>query len=224
VYTDLGFFTSDPTIASDMSVLFNALTGYSNKDEYHKLLVAPRRLRQDILDRIEKVTEGHRQRGDGYLAFKMNALTDSACIQALYRASQAGVTVDLQVRSICCLRPGIPGLSERITVTSLVGRFLEHTRIYYFRSGAEEEMLLGSADLMPRNLDGRVEILFPLEDPRMRQIVRDGILFKHLKDTRQLRRMTADGVYHRVQLPPGEPELDSQAWMLEHRGVWNTEE
>lgn len=224
VYTDLGFFTSDPAIASDVSVLFNALTGYSNKDEYRKLLVAPRRLRQDILDRIERVIEGHRQRGDGYLAFKMNSLTDTACIQALYRASQAGVTVDLQVRGICCLRPGLPGISERITVTSLVGRFLEHSRIYYFRSGVEEEMLLGSADLMPRNLDGRVEILFPLEDPRMRQIVRDGMLFKHLKDTRQLRRMAADGVYHRVQPLPGEPELDSQAWMLEHRGVWNTEE
>jgi polyphosphate kinase len=223
VYTDMGFFTSDPAIASDVSVLFNALTGYSNKDAYRKLLVAPRRMRQEILDRIERVTEGHRQRGDGHLVFKLNALTDTACIQALYRASQAGVPVDLQVRGICCLRPGLPGLSERITVTSLVGRFLEHSRIYYFRSGVEEEMLLGSADLMPRNLDGRVEILFPLENPRMRQIVRDSILFKHLKDTRHVRRMAADGLYHLVHPLPGEPELDSQAWMLEHRGVWNAE-
>lgn len=149
---------------------------------------------------------------------------DKLCIQALYRAAQAGVKIDLQVRSMCALRPGIPGLSDTITVTSVVGRFLEHARIYYFRNGGAEEMFLGSADLMPRNLDRRVEILFPIEDPRLREVIRDHILFVHLRDNVKARRLLSDGHYERVRPAPGEPELDSQAWMLEHRGIWNLED
>jgi polyphosphate kinase len=135
VYTDIGFFTADPDIGADVSDLFNALTGYSLKQDYRKLLVAPDRMRQQILERIEREIEHQQQNGGGYIAFKMNHLVDKKTIQALYRASQAGVKVDLQVRGICCLRPGIPGVSENVSVTSVVGRFLEHPRIYYFHNG-----------------------------------------------------------------------------------------
>jgi polyphosphate kinase len=210
LYTDIGLLTCDPDIGADVSDLFNALTGYSLKQEYHKLLVAPGGMRKQILDRIEREVEHHRERGDGYLAFKMNHLVDKKCIRALYRASQAGVKVNLQVRGICCLRPGVPGVSENITVTSVVGRFLEHPRIYYFRNGDHEEMLLGSADLMPRNLDRRVEQLFPMEDSDLRESLYEHILSVHLKDNMQARRLLPDGRYERVYPQEGEPELNSQ--------------
>jgi polyphosphate kinase len=224
LYTDIGYFTSDPDIGADVSDLFNSLTGYSLKQEYRKLLVAPGTMRQQILNRIEREIKRHQENGDGYLAFKMNALVDKRCIQALYRASQAGVKVDLQVRGICCLRPGVPGVSENITVTSIVGRFLEHPRIFFFRNGGEEEILLGSADLMPRNLNRRVEQLFPVEDPDLRESLYEHILRVHLKDNLQARRLLADGSYERVHPQDGEPELNSQLWMIEHRGLWNDEE
>jgi polyphosphate kinase len=224
IYTDIGYFTCDPTIGAEASRLFNALTGYTGEDKYDKLLVAPRMMRQQLLDRIDREIERQRAFGDGYLAFKMNALVDEPCIQALYRASQAGVKIDLQVRGICCLRPGLPGVSDNIKVTSIVGRFLEHTRIYYFRNGGDEEVLLGSADLMPRNLDNRVETLFPVEDPRVRQALRDQILAVHLKDNVKARSMLPDGSYERVRPMDNEPDLDSQLWMLVHRGVWHGEE
>jgi polyphosphate kinase len=224
IYTDIGYFTNDSALGAEASYLFNALTGYSHNDEYSKLLVAPGAMREQILDRIEREIKRHQEHGDGYLAFKMNQLVDKACIQALYRASQAGVKVDLQVRGICCLRPGVPGVSENVTVTSIVGRFLEHPRIYYFRNGGEEEILLGSADLMPRNLDRRVEQLFPIEDPRLRDALRDHILGIHLKDNVQARRLLPDGSYKRLHPQDGESELDSQLWMLEHRGIWHNEE
>jgi len=224
VYADIGFFTPDPNIGADAADLFNALTGYSRKTAYRKLLVAPTGMREQLLYRIEREIRQHQQYGDGYIAFKMNALVDKACIQALYRASQAGVKIDLQVRSMCALRPGIPGLSDTITVTSVVGRFLEHARIYYFRNGGDDEMFLGSADLMPRNLDRRVEILFPIEDPRLREVIREHILFVHLRDNVKARQLFSDGHYERVKPAPGEPELDSQAWMLEHRGLWSLED
>jgi polyphosphate kinase len=224
IYTDIGYFTSDPIIGAEASRLFNALTGYTGKDEYKKLLVAPETMRQQILARVERELERHQQHKDGYIAFKVNALVDKPCIQALYRASQAGVKIDLQVRGMCCLRPGLPGVSENITVTSIVGRFLEHSRIFYFRNGGQEEILLGSADLMPRNLDGRVEALFPVEDPRLRDTLRDHILGTHLKDTVQARRLLPDGRYERVRPKGGDPGLNSQLWMLEHRGIWHSEE
>jgi len=224
VYADLGCFTADPKIGADATDLFNALTGYSRKERYRKLLVAPRTMRQEIIARIEREIARHKMHGDGYLAFKMNALVDNACIQALYRASQAGITVDLQVRGICCLRPGVPGVSDHITVTSVVGRFLEHARIYYFRNGAPDasggEVLLGSADLMPRNLDGRVEVLFPVTDPALRASVIRDILAVHLRDTAHARRLRPDGVYEPLVPTPGEPPFDSQLWMIEHRSGW----
>jgi polyphosphate kinase len=224
VYSDIGLFTCDPDIGADVSDLFNALTGYSRKHEYRKLLVAPIKMRDQILERIEREIERHKEHGDGYMAFKMNALVDPRCIRALYRASQAGVKVDLQIRSTCCLRPGVPGVSENITVTSIVGRFLEHPRIFYFRNGGDDEILLGSADLMPRNLNRRVEQLFPLEDPHLRDALRDGILSVHLKDNVQARRLLPDGSYERVHPQDGEAELNSQLWMIRNRGTWHRDE
>jgi polyphosphate kinase len=221
IYADLGFFTSDPDVGEDVSELFNALTGYSRKNRYRKLLVAPGGLRAGFLSRIEREVRRHRRHGDGYLAFKMNGLEDKECIKALYRASQAGVRIDLQVRGFCCLRPGIPGVSENITVTSAVGRFLEHARIYYFRNGGNEEILLGSADMMPRNLDRRVELLFPVRDPRMREAIRDRILAVHLADTVKSRRMLPSGTYERVHPPSGQAGFDCQAWLLAHPDIWN---
>ncbi|UCC63825.1 MAG: polyphosphate kinase 1 [Anaerolineae bacterium] len=224
LYTDIGFFTCDPDIGADVSDLFNALTGYSLKQKYRKLLVAPGTMRQHVLARIEREIEQHGKNGGGYLAFKMNSLVDKKSIRALYRASQAGVKVDLQVRGICCLRPGVSGVSDNITVTSVVGRFLEHPRIFYFRNGGEEEILLGSADLMPRNLDRRVEQLFPVEDPDLRESLYQHILCVHLKDNMRARRLLPDGTYERIHPQDGEPELNSQSWMIEHRGLWNEED
>jgi polyphosphate kinase len=215
--------TSDPDIGADVSELFNVLTGYSYKQEYRKLLVAPGLMRQELIDRINREIRRQEEHGDGYLAFKMNSLVDKASIRALYQASQAGVDVDLQVRGICCLRPGLPGVSENIRVTSVVGRFLEHPRIYYFHNGGDSELLMGSADLMPRNLDRRVEQLFPIENPDLRDSVYEHIFCIHLRDNMQARRLLADGSWERVQPQDGEPELDSQAWMIEHRGLWNEE-
>jgi len=223
-YTDLGYFTCDPDLAADASDLFNALTGYSRKTEYRKLLVAPWQMRTGLLERIEREIAAHRRGGGGYIAFKMNSLVDRASIEALYRASQAGVRVELQVRGICCLRPGVPELSENIRVTSIVGRFLEHSRIFYFRNGGEEEILLGSADLMPRNLRGRVETLFPVEDPALAAAIRDDILFLHLRDNIKARLLRSDGTT--VHLAPGEGEepLNSQEHLIARGGGWRWEE
>lgn len=224
IYADIGLFTADPDIGADASELFNALTGYSRQMHYRKLLVAPHAMRQHVLDRIQREIERQKQHGDGYLAFKMNSLVDKLCIQALYRASRAGVKIDLQVRGICCLRPGLPHLSETIAVTSVVGRFLEHARIYYFRNGGHDEVLLGSADLMPRNLDRRVEVLYPVEDARLRETLRRDILDIHLQDTAKARRMLPDGSFERVKPAPGKPALNSQQWLIDHRGAWNGDE
>ncbi len=224
VYADLGYFTCDPDIGADLSDLFNALTGYSQKDEYRKLLVAPGKMQEQIVARIDREIEQHEKNGDGYIALKMNSLVDKYCIEALYRASQAGVKVDLQPRGICCLRPGVPGVSENIEVTSIVGRFLEHARIYYFHNGGDEEILTGSADLMPRNLYRRVETLFPVEDPSLRAALRDQILKVHLKDNVKARRMLPDGSYEWVEPKDDESRINSQLWLIEHRGVWHSEE
>jgi polyphosphate kinase len=223
IYTDLALLTSNPAITSDVAMLFNALTGYGTANLYRRLMISPGGVRRGMLDRIERVTLRHLQGSPGHIAIKLNALTDPACIQALYHASQAGVPIDLQVRGVCSLRPGVPGVSERISVTSLVGRFLEHSRIFYFRSGNDEEIWLGSADLMPRNLDGRIEVVFPVEAPHLRQAIRDTILLPHLRDTAQLRRMIENGSYERVLPQPGESPRDSQHLMLERAGTWNQE-
>ena len=163
MYEDLGLFTCQADIGMDVSALFNSLTGYSRQDFYHQLLVAPVSLRDGIVERINREIHSHKEHGNGHLIFKMNALTDPEIITYLYRASQAGVQVDLIVRGICSLRPGVHGVSEHIQVRSIIGRFLEHSRVYYFANNGNEEMFLGSADMMQRNLNTRVEILFPVQ-------------------------------------------------------------
>ncbi len=220
VYTDFGFFSADPLIGADAADLFNSLTGCARIASFRRLLVAPAGIRSGILSRIEREIVAHRESGDGRIIFKMNALVDKECITALYRASQAGVKVDLQVRGICCLRPGVDGVSENITVTSIVGRFLEHSRVYYFRNGGEEEFLIGSADLMPRNLDRRVEILVPVSDPVICAGLRDLVIPVHLNDNVKSRMMLADGSYRRVVRKTGTAAMNAQEWCLMHRGDW----
>lgn len=214
IYTDLSYFTCDPVIGTDVSDLFNALTGYSRKIAYARLLVAPTTLRREMIERIDREIHHHREHGGGHLSFKVNALVDKPCIQALYRASQAGVKIDLQVRGICCLRPGVPGVSETITVRSVVGRFLEHARIYYFHNAGQHEVLLGSADLMPRNLDRRVELLFPVLHPQWRDTIMNDILAVGLRDNVQARRLLPDGSYERLHPLDGDQTVDSQEWLL----------
>jgi len=219
VYTDLGYFSTDPVIADDVSSLFNSLTGYSGRTEYRKLLVAPDFLRTAIIERIDREIEKHRQDGQGRLFFKMNSLVDKECIKALYRASRAGVRVDLIIRGICCLRPGLPGTSENITVTSIVGRFLEHARVYYFRNGGDEEFLLGSADLMPRNLDRRVELLFPVTDAASRKLLREDILELQLRDNAKSWSLGPSGEYKKIIPAKDEKIVDSQAHCLRIKAV-----
>jgi len=221
MYTDFGLFTADPAIAADVTDLFNVLTGCATPLSYRKLLVAPHTLRQGILSRIERERERHREHGDGCIIFKMNALVDRDCIVALYRASGEGVRVLLQVRGICCLRPGVAGLSETIQVTSIVGRFLEHARLYYFRNGGEDEVLLGSADLMPRNLDRRIEVLFPVEDRGLASWLMKTIVPVHLDDTVKNRVLHPDGTYSHLARPPGKPAVNAQEWCIAHRAAWS---
>ena len=216
IYEDLCLLTCSPEIGADASELFNLLTGFSRQSAYSKLLVAPLGIRKGIVERIEREIALHSEHGNGYLIFKMNALVDPEVIHALYRASQAGVSIDLIVRGICCLRPGVEGVSETIRVRSLVGRFLEHSRIYYFRNGGDEEILLGSADMMQRNLDHRVETLFPIEDLVLRKAILERLLKSELADTANARELLSDGHYVRVQPAPGEPPFDCQKWFISH--------
>jgi len=198
MYTDLSLFTCDEQIGADATDLFNYLTGYSAKTDFRKLLVAPVSLRRRLEALVGREIEVARKGGTGHLIFKMNALEDPEMIKLLYRASQAGVRVDLLVRGRCCLRPGIPGISDRIRVSSAVGRFLEHSRIYYFSNGGREEIFLGSADLMPRNLNRRVEIVFPVESPSLVQRIRHEILGVYLTDDVNTYQVGSDGEYHRA--------------------------
>jgi len=217
VYEDLSLFTCDDDIAADATDLFNYLTGYSLKEDYRKLLVAPINLRKQFEAMIAREIEHQQKYGNGHLIFKMNALVDQPIIEWLYRASQAGVKVDLIVRGICCLRPGIKGLSENIRVISIVGRFLEHSRIYYFHNNGDEEIYMGSADLMPRNLNQRVEVLFPIEDKRMVRSIHEDILNLYLADNVKARLMYADGTYKRLKPAEGEPPVNAQETFLQRR-------
>jgi polyphosphate kinase len=214
LYTDVGMFTCNPEIAADTIDLFNFLTGYSAKRDYHKLLVAPVNLRERIEALIQREIQHHAKDGKGHLVFKMNALVDPKVIRCLYRASQAGIRIDLLVRGICCLRPGVPGVSETVRVTSVVGRFLEHSRIFYFRNGGQEEIYLGSADLMPRNLNRRVELIFPVEDEELMARIRNEILAEYLVDNVKARRMMPDGSYKRVSRGDGQVALNSQEILM----------
>jgi polyphosphate kinase len=168
LYTDFGLFTADPDIGADVAEMFNFLTGYGRPAEYRKVLVSPTTMRDRIVGEIEATVDAHKAGREARIALKMNSLVDAGCIRALYEASQAGVRIDLNVRGICCLRPGVSGISENIRVVSIVGRFLEHSRVYAFQRGEDTRVLTGSADLMPRNLDSRVELVTPVEDPESR--------------------------------------------------------
>jgi polyphosphate kinase len=213
VYTDFSYFTDDPTIAEDASDLFNHLTGYSEQEGYHELLVAPQSIREGILGLIEEQTERTKNGEPARITCKMNNLTDPRIIESLYGASQAGVRIDLVVRGICCLRPGLEDISENIRVVSLVGRFLEHARIFAFGEESEK-VYLGSADLMQRNLDRRVEQLFPLPEQSHREKIRR--LFElQLSDTANAWELVPDGSFRRLRPQEGEEPLDSQAILLE---------
>ncbi|MCE9558068.1 MAG: polyphosphate kinase 1 [Armatimonadetes bacterium] len=215
LYTDLGLFTCDPEITQDIVLLFNYLTGYSKNVEYKKLLVAPQNLREGILDRIGSEIALAKSGRKGHIIFKLNSLVDPEVIDELYEASQAGVKVDLLVRGICCLRPGVEGLSENIQVRSLVGRFLEHTRIYYFANGDDPIAYIGSADLMRRNLDRRVETLVPVQNPEHLRLIRDEIFEPYLRDNTNSWQLQTDGSYERVVAGPSE-KFSAQDYLIQH--------
>jgi polyphosphate kinase len=194
LYTDIGMFTVDPDVADDVTNLFNYLTGYARKSDYQRLLVAPVNLRSRLDALIEREVKHAAAGREARLIFKMNALVDPKMIRALYKASRAGVRIQLLVRGICCLRPGVAGISDNIEVTSVVGRFLEHSRVYCFHNGGEEEIYIGSADLMPRNIDHRVELLVPIREPAMVRRL-DDLLTLYLSDNVKARHMLPNGTY-----------------------------
>ena len=210
IYEDIGMFTSDEDMGADATDLFNYLTGYSTKQEYRKLLVAPVSLRKKIEKLILREIEHVQQGRKGRLIFKVNSLVDPQMIQLLYQASQAGVQVDLLVRGMCCLRPGIKGVSENIRVISIVGRYLEHSRLFCFHNDGKEEIYLGSADLMQRNLDHRVEVVFPVESKEHIKYLRNHVLETYLKDNARARILQSNGTYTRLIPEVGKDVIDVQ--------------
>ncbi|MEW6322011.1 MAG: polyphosphate kinase 1 [Acidobacteriota bacterium] len=215
VYTDIGLFTADPRLVDDVTEVFNYLTGYSNKRAYHALLVAPVGLRQGFRALIEREIAHAGAGRPARIIIKNNAVADHATIRSLYRAAQAGVQIDLIVRGVCCLRPGVPGVSDRITVRSIVGRFLEHSRIYYFHNGGDDELYIGSADLMERNLDRRVEVLCPIADATLKRHLRDTVLEALLSDTDRAWLLRPEGRYVRAAPPEGASPLNAQRFLLD---------
>lgn len=217
LYEDLGLFTCDEEIGADATELFNYLTGYAQTRSFNKLLVAPINLRERLEQLILREIDLHKKNGKGHLIFKVNSLADKPIMKLLYQASMEGVRVDLIVRGICSLRPGVNDLSENINVISVLGRFLEHSRVYYFHNDGDEEVYLGSADLLPRNLNSRVEVLFPLEDSDIVHQVRAGILETYLKDNTRARKMQPDGTYKRIEPDDGNPPINSQLTFIMNR-------
>jgi polyphosphate kinase len=219
LYTDLGLLTCDPDIGDDATHLFNYLTGYSRWRDFKKLLVAPVNMRERLVALVERETAHARAGRGGHLIFKVNSLVDERMARLLVEASRAGVKVDLLVRGVCILRPGVPGWTENLNVRSVVGRFLEHSRVFWFANGGLEEVYLGSADLMSRNLDRRVEVLFPVLDPELVRHVRDDILGTYLADNQRARCMQTDGSYQRREPAAGEELVDVQARPLAIRAA-----
>jgi len=215
IYEDVGIFTSREDLTSDLTELFNVLTGYAQQETYRKIWAAPHGMRDEFIKAIEAEIEEHQRTGNGHMILKMNSLVDRASIRALYKASQAGVKIDLIVRGICCLRPGVPGWSETITVRSIVGRFLEHSRIYYFRNGGEGKVFIGSADAMERNFDRRVEVIIPVESPELVKHLREVVLDGYLRDNVNASVLGSDGVFVPAEPAAGEEPFDVQAWQLE---------
>jgi polyphosphate kinase len=214
LYTDFGLFTADPDIGADVAEMFNFLTGYGRPAEYRKTLVSPTTMRDRFVEEIEATIAAHEAGEETRIALKMNSLVDAGCIRALYRASQAGVRVDLNVRGICCLKPGVAGVSENVRVCSIVGRFLEHSRVYTFRRGEETRVLMGSADMMPRNLDSRVELVVPVEDAGLRAEMID-VLERCFADNSNSWELGDDGGWTRIARAEDEPRRDVQAELRE---------
>ncbi|MCH7772883.1 MAG: polyphosphate kinase 1, partial [Bacteroidetes bacterium] len=216
LYTDLGFFTCDEDICADVSDIFNYLTGYSKQKDFRKLIVAPVNMRNQMIEKIVREIENVKDGGDGKIMWKLNSLVDPAIISALYEASTLGVNIELIVRGICCLVPNVPGLSENIKVTSIVGRFLEHSRLFYFYNNGKEEFYLSSADMMPRNLDRRVEISFPIEDKRLQNELIRTLLKISLKDNTKSKFLTPDMSYEIIKSENGVKKINSQEWLMKH--------
>ncbi|HJQ33425.1 MAG TPA: polyphosphate kinase 1 [Pyrinomonadaceae bacterium] len=214
-YTDLSYFTADDEIGADATDLFNFLTGFSRQKDYRRLLVSPTALRDQTVKLIRREAEHAAAGRPARIIVKINRLADTRVIGALYEASQAGVPIDLIVRGICMLKPGVPGLSETITVRSVVGRFLEHSRAYYFQNGGEEEMYTGSADWMPRNFDRRVETVAPVRDERLKKYMKDVLLDAYLRDNVKARVLTPEGVYRPVETEPGAERFNSQTFFMD---------
>jgi len=213
VYTDFGLFTADPEICEDASDVFNYLTGYSKRKDYRRLLVAPVSLRSSYLTLLDREIEHARAGRPAHVVIKNNAVTDPAVIRALYRASQAGVDIDMIVRGVCCLKPGVPDVSDRIRVRSVVGRFLEHSRVYWFANGGQHEVYIGSADLMERNLDRRVEALCPIRDAALAEHIRSVVLDTYLRDTERAYILHGDR-YERASAGDG-PRVNAQEDLLQ---------
>ncbi|HEV3235932.1 MAG TPA: polyphosphate kinase 1, partial [Gemmataceae bacterium] len=205
IYTDLGYFTCNPDFCEDASALFNYLTGYSELPQWRKLIVAPSRLQSFMVEKIDQEAKNQQAGKEGRIIAKLNGLLEPVIIQALYRASQAGVRIDIICRGICALRPGIPGVSENIHVTSIVDRFLEHSRIYFFGNAGNAEVYTGSADWMDRNLSRRVEVIFPIEQPELKQRLIREILATSMADNMKARELLSDGSYRRLQAAPNQP-------------------
>ncbi|HXM33619.1 MAG TPA: polyphosphate kinase 1, partial [Pyrinomonadaceae bacterium] len=210
IYTDLGILTVDEAIATDATNLFNSLTGFSRFSDYDCLLVAPLNLRKRMVKLIQREASHAKAGRPGRIIAKINSLTDLAIVRALYAASQAGVSIDLIVRGICMLRPGVPGVSANIRVRSIVGRFLEHSRILYFGNDGNEEIFIGSADWMYRNLSKRVEVMVPITNGQLRTYLKETVLAAYLKDNVNARELRADGTYVRVKHREGEKRFDCQ--------------
>jgi polyphosphate kinase len=219
IYTDLGLLTVDEEIGQDATDLFNFLTAYSPPKEYRKLLVAPKNLRRNMLEMIRRETENAKAGKPARIIAKNNRIADAEIVNALYEASKAGVQIDLIVRGICTLRPGMAGLSENIRVRSVVGRLLEHSRVYYFENGGEPEVFIGSSDWMPRNLDRRVEVITPVEVAHIKRFLIDTYLDTYLSDTAKAHELGPDGSYRRICPLPGEDEFNSQLAFQEQSNI-----